>query len=71
MVCYFPIRLPISVASKSHGDDFKLFMSTFQDPFVSEGRIGKPDDYRELNQFLLKEGWIQHLSGYSRLEFQS
>ena len=67
-VGYFPIQLPISAASESHGDDFKLFMSTFQDPSVSEDKIREPEDYRELNQFLLKEGWIRHLSGYSRPE---
>ena len=67
-VGYFPIRLPISAASESHDDDFKLFMSTFQDPSVFEDTIGEPEDYRELNLFLLKEGWIQHLSAYSPSE---
>jgi hypothetical protein len=45
-----------------------LFMSSFRDPFVSENAVCEPEDYRELNQFLLKEGWIQHLSAYSRSE---
>ena len=43
-------------------------MSTFQDPSVFEDTIGEPEDYRELNLFLLKEGWIQHLSAYSPSE---
>jgi hypothetical protein len=69
--CYFPIQLPISAESEHHSDDFKLFMTTFQDTLVSKDDVSVPEDYRELNQFLLKEGWIQHLSGYSRSELSN
>jgi hypothetical protein len=67
-LCYFPIALPALASSKPHGDDFDLFMSSYRDPAVSEDGVDVPEDYRELNQFLLKEGWIEHLSGYPRSE---
>jgi len=31
---------------------------------VSNDDIDKSKDYCELNQFLRKEGWIKHISGY-------
>ena len=48
-------------------DDFGLFKQGFQD-LPSEDIIDEPEDYRELNQFLAKEGWINHVSGNSRSE---
>jgi len=67
-VCYFPVKLPAMVAREPRGDDFDLFMSGYQDLVLSEDGAGTPQDYRELNQFLLKEGWIEHLSGHSLSE---
>lgn len=66
-VCYFPVHHPASTSINKQGDDFDLFKSCFQDLPVSE-KIDEPDDYRELNQFLLKEGWINHVKGYSLSE---
>lgn len=65
-VCYFPVQHPASISANERGDDFDLFKSCFQDLPVSE--IDEPDDYRELNQFLLKEGWINHVKGHSPTE---
>ena len=61
-ICYFPIDLPALVSDGfSGGDDFDLFKADFQE--VSDNEISESEDYRELNQFLLKEGWINHISG--------
>jgi hypothetical protein len=65
-VCYFPVQNPASNLNKQD-NDFDLFKSCFQDLPVSE-EIDEPDDYRELNQFLLKEGWISHIKGHSPSE---
>jgi len=63
-ICYFPIDLPAPV-SDGAGDrnDFDLFKADFQEIAVSDDEIHESEDYRELNQFLLKEGWINHVSG--------
>jgi hypothetical protein len=64
-VCYFRVKLP-ELGDKAH-NDFDLFRSGFRDVVPSEDGVHESDDYRELNQFLLKEGWIKHLSGFSDL----
>jgi hypothetical protein len=66
-VCYFRVRLP-ELGDKAHKNDFDLFRSGFRDVALSEDEVHESDDYRELNQFLLKEGWIKHLSGFSSTE---
>ena len=63
-ICYFPIQHPVPISADKQSNDFDLFKSCFQDLPVSE-EIEEPDDYRELNQFLLKEGWINHVKGHS------
>jgi hypothetical protein len=67
---YFPVKLPISTPDESSPchEAFDLIQSTFRDLFSSEDAIEEPDDYREVNQFLSKEGWIKHVHGYSRTE---
>jgi len=65
-VCYFCVRLP-ELGDKAHNNDFDLFQSGFREVAPSEDEVRESDDYRELNQFLLKEGWIKHISGYSDL----
>ena len=65
---YFPVELPVSVSDEAASDDFGLFKLGFQDLPISEDIIDEPEDYRELNQFLAKEGWINHVSGNSRSE---
>jgi hypothetical protein len=67
-ICYFPVKFPISVLDEAPGDDFHLFKSAFQPLPISEDIIDEPEDYRELSQFLAKEGWIKHVSGNSRSE---
>ena len=67
-VCYFPVKLPASVSDEAPGDDFDLFKSAFRDLPVFEDVVDEPEDYREVNQFLAKEGWINHVSGHSRSE---
>ena len=62
--CYFPVELPKPTSDGISGDDFDLFTTSFQEPAASDGEIHEPD-YRELNQFLLKEGWIRHVAGFS------
>lgn len=64
-ICYFPVEVP---PVSTNSDDFDLFKTDFQEIAVSEGEIHEAEDYRELNQFLLKEGWIDHVSGCSPSE---
>jgi hypothetical protein len=66
-ICYFPVELPDSASEGTNGDDFELFTTNFQELAVSDDKIHEPD-YRELNQFLQKEGWINHVSGFSPSE---
>jgi hypothetical protein len=64
-VCHFPVKLSGSGLDAAHGNDFDRFRSAFRDIASSEDQVRESDDYREINQFLLKEGWIKHLSGFS------
>lgn len=65
---YFPVKAPASVQDEAPGDHFDLFKSDFQDLPVCDNTIDEPEDYREINQFLVKEGWINHISGHFRSE---
>ena len=67
-LCYFPIDKPIANASGVAQSDFDLFKSQCREMDTSEDRVEEPDDYRELSQFLIKEGWISHLSNCSKSE---
>ena len=68
-ICYFPIYLPVLASDgASSCDDFDLFKADFQEVAVSDDEIHESEDYRELNQFLLKEGWINHVSGFRSSE---
>lgn len=62
-ICYFPIDLPVLVSDDGARDDFHIFKADFQEVAVSDDEIHESEDYRELNQFLQKEGWIDHVSG--------
>jgi hypothetical protein len=70
-LCYFPITTPTSKAEKKCVDDFALFLSQYPQVDVIEDEIAEPADYRELDQFLYKEGWISHVAGYSRSELST
>lgn len=67
---YFPVKLPVSQMDEPvpFRDACELIQSAYRDLSSSEDAIEEPEDYRELNQFLLKEGWIKHVYGYSRTE---
>ena len=67
-LCYFPIVTPVSEKGKSEIDDFALFQSQFPQVDATEDAIAEPADYRELDQFLCKEGWISHVAGSSSSE---
>ena len=64
-ICYFPVSVPVTASNEDHRDDFDLFRSAFQNIGISEDEVGEPEDYRVLNQFLLKEGWLAHVAGFS------
>lgn len=65
-ICYFPVELPVLVSDGMN--DFDLFKTDFQELAVSPSEIHESEDYRELNQFLQKEGWINHVLGCSPTE---
>ena len=62
--CHFAVELPDSVTDGSHDDDFDLFKRDFHERPVSGEEVHGSEDYRQLNQFLLKEGWIEHVSRF-------
>ena len=45
-----------------------MFKAGFQELVASDDDVHEPEDYHELNQFLLKEGWIKHVSGFCASE---
>ena len=63
-ICFFPVKPPASVSEEAHSNDFDLFKSSLEKLMASDNEVDEPKDYRELNQFLFKEGWIEHVSGY-------
>jgi hypothetical protein len=60
--------VPALVSDELGGDDFKLFMSGFEELDMSEDEIDEPANYREIKQFLVKEGWMKHIDGFSPSE---
>jgi peptidase E len=62
-ICYFPTETPTSTANEINVDDFMVFQSQYSqfDAIVDE--VVKPE-YREIDQFLYKEDWISHVTGY-------
>ena len=70
-VCYFPIEILKPGAGNNDLDDFAIFES--QRPHLDSiaDEVAKPEEYRELDQFLCKEGWISHVEGYSRSEMST
>jgi hypothetical protein len=67
MICYFPIESPV----KEETDDFALFRSQFSTVEEIKDEIANPTEYRELDQFLYKEGWISHVVGHSASELSA
>jgi hypothetical protein len=68
-LCYFPIKTPTTQMESDVVDDFALFKSQF--PQVDIDEVVQPEDYRELNQFLSKEGWVAHVAGCSKSELST
>ena len=66
-ICYFPIESPV----KKEADDFTLFRSQFSTVEEIKDEITNPTEYRELDQFLFKEGWISHVVGHSASELST
>jgi hypothetical protein len=62
-LCYFPIKTPTGDTNEATVNDFTLFEAQFRQVDASEDEVTEPENYRELNQFLSKEGWISHISG--------
>jgi hypothetical protein len=63
--CWFPIYDPTSDAVSR--DDLHLFKASFRD--IEESRVTyEVENYRELDQFLAKEGWIAHVAHLPREE---
>jgi hypothetical protein len=63
-ICYFPIDTPTSTADETNVDDFTVFQSQYAQFDAIGDEVVKPDEYRELDQFLYKEDWISHVAGY-------
>jgi hypothetical protein len=63
---YFPVKTPMRDADAPTTDDYTIFKSqTSGFDAAFEDKVVEPEDYRELNQFLSKEGWIAHISDCS------
>ena len=70
-LCYFPVKTPVSALEKKDIDEFALLHSQFSPVDILEDEIIEPSDYREMDQFLCKEGWISHVAGNSRSELST
>jgi hypothetical protein len=70
-LCYFPIKTPRPGVDRTTTDDFALFQSQRTDDNSAEDEVEAPENYRELNQFLSKEGWVSHVIGFSKSELSS
>jgi hypothetical protein len=60
--CYFPIHTPHS-ASSPLLNDFDLFKAHFREAEIPVGEVVESENYREIHQYLCKEGWIAHVAG--------
>lgn len=71
-LAYFAVKTPGADGDGITIDDFQLFKSQYLhiDSEVND-EAAEPGDYRELNQFLSKEGWLAHVGGHSMSELSS
>jgi hypothetical protein len=60
-LCYFPIHSPQSAPPASN--DFTLFKEQSRGNETACSEVVESINYRQLNQFLHKEGWIAHVEG--------
>jgi hypothetical protein len=65
-ICYFPVKTPTPQGNVAVVDDFTLYKSQSIAVDVPRDEVVEREDYRELDQFLSKEGWISHISGCVR-----
>ena len=70
-LCYFPIKAPVPETDGPHANDYDLFKSQRADVDVREDEVLEPENYRELSQFLSKEGWVAHVAGCSKSELSA
>ena len=59
--CYFPIHTP--PVSPLQVGDFSLFKAQLSEHESAVETVIENENYREVNQFLQKEGWIAHIAG--------
>ncbi|KAF9491147.1 hypothetical protein BDN71DRAFT_1434142 [Pleurotus eryngii] len=52
-------------------DAFSIFKSQLDSSEATGERVSVAEDYRQLNQFLVKEGWIKHVENLSISELSS
>jgi hypothetical protein len=67
-LCYFPIDTPTLETNITLTNDFDLSKSQYREVDASDDEVVEPEEYRELNQFLAKEGWVSHIAGCSKSE---
>jgi hypothetical protein len=67
-LCYFPVETPAKSTADTIINDFELFKSQFPHIETAGDEVIDAPDYRELDQFLLKEGWLAHVAKFSRAE---
>ena len=70
-LCYFPVETPLLRGTDANVDHFELFKSQFVALQTADELEPDPLEYRELDQFLLKEGWLAHVAGFSRTELSN
>ena len=65
-ICYFPIRTPSAEEDDVVADNFERFKIQYLNVDAGADDEGiEVEDYRKLNQFLSKEGWLSHIAGHS------
>lgn len=52
-------------------DDWTLYCNLSSKLETYDDTVSLPDDFREMSQFLAKQGWIRHLEGISKAEISA
>ena len=63
--CYLPITTPREHPLSLDQSDYQAFVEQQKAQPSVESEVCEPDDYRQLQQFLYREGWTAHLMDVS------
>ena len=65
---YFPIVDPSGHPPSMHQSDYQAFKEQQKEAPMPDPKDSETEDYRQLQQFLRKEGWISHVKDFTSTE---